>query len=147
MLQLLPIKETIAENTEFAANPACQETLEPSIAYYKKIGYHPPWIGYYIEQDGHIVGSAAFKGQPLDGKVEIAYVVFDAFRQQGIATKACKILVEMAQKTDASIRITAQTLPDNNYSTRILQKNNFKLLGSFMHEEDGEVWEWEHQTN
>jgi len=47
---------------------------------------------------------------------------------------------------DRSVRITARTLPEKNYSTRILEKNNFVLLGFVTDPEDGEVWEWEYKN-
>ena len=89
------------------------------------------------------MGAAAFKGKPRDGKVEIAYGTFPQFQQQGIATKICLELIKLSLKTDPSVTITARTLPEENYSVRLLRKNNFKLLGTVIDEEDGPVWEWE----
>ena len=142
-MKFLPIKATLAENTLFLNTPDCDSSLARSVEFYEKIGYHPPWIGYYAQRDGQIVGSAAFKGRPQNGKVEIAYVTFERFRQRGFATEMCRKLVELSVKTDPSIRITAQTLPGENFSTRILRKNGFVYIGTLMHEEDGEIWEWE----
>ncbi len=36
----------------------------------------------------------------------------------------------------------AQTLPEKNASTRILEKLGFSFMGPVQHPEDGEVWEW-----
>jgi [ribosomal protein S5]-alanine N-acetyltransferase len=142
-MQLLPIKQTTEENIDFINDPACNETLNMTIAFYKRVGFNPPWIGYYAEENGELIGSAAFKGKPINNTVEIAYNTFENHQHQGIGTRICKQLVELAMATDPSVRITARTLPEKNYSTRILEKNNFILLGFVTDPEDGEVWEWE----
>jgi RimJ/RimL family protein N-acetyltransferase len=144
-MTLLPIKQTLSENEAFASNPLCDETLGMCIEFYKKVGFNPPWIGYYIEENGELVGSAAFKGKPISNTVEIAYSTFDKHQQKGIGTKICKQLVELSLASDPSVRITARTLPEKNYSTRILEKNNFILLGFVTDPDDGEVWEWEYK--
>ena len=144
-MQLLPIKQTLEENGEFIDNPACNETLNMSIEFYKKVGFNPPWICYYAEENGELIGNAAFKGKPVNNTVEIAYGTMEAHRQKGVGTKICKKLVELSLATDPSVKITARTLPEKNYSTRILEKNNFILLGFVTDPEDGEVWEWEYK--
>lgn len=144
-MTLLPIKETMEENEAFADNTLCTETLGMSIEFYKRVGFNPPWICYYAEEKGELVGSAAFKGKPINNIVEIAYGTMEKHRQKGIATKICKLLVELSLATDPSVRITARTLPENNYSTRVLRNNNFILLGVVTDPEDGEVWEWEYK--
>ena len=135
--------QTLEENPEFLENPDCQDTLGMSVDFYKKVGFNPPWICYYASVDGTLVGSAAFKGKPKDGKVEIAYGTFPEWRNQGIGTNICRQLVLLSLKTDAEVIITARTLPEENFSTRILRKNGFTLLGTVRDEEDGNVWEWE----
>jgi RimJ/RimL family protein N-acetyltransferase len=144
-MELLPIKEHLHENADFAANVACKESLGMCIDFYKRVGYNPPWICYYVEQDGQLVAAAAFKGKPVDNKIEIAYGTFAPYQNQGIGTKIAETLVKLAQQTDPSVRITAQTLMQENYSTKILRKNNFVIIGTAMDEDEGEVWEWEYQ--
>jgi ribosomal-protein-alanine N-acetyltransferase len=141
-MQLLPIQEGADENKEFISDPLCQESLSMTIEFYKKVGFLPPWIGYYVKQDGDLVGCAAFKGQPVNGTVEIAYGTFEKYRKQGIGTSICKQLVDLSLKTDPTVKITARTLPEENFSTRILKKNNFIFSGIVDDPEDGEVWEW-----
>jgi|SRR5258706_4779907 len=118
MIQLIPIKKELEENQEFANNPLCNDTLSMTIEFFKRIGFVPPWIGYCVQLNGQFVGSAAFKGQPINGKVEIAYGTMEPFRNQGIGTQICKALVKLSLKTDPSIKITARTLPGNNFSTK-----------------------------
>jgi RimJ/RimL family protein N-acetyltransferase len=143
---LLPIKEHIQDNKIFIDHPLCQETLPMTIDFYKKVGFHEPWICYYVQMDHALVGSAAFKGQPIDGTVEIAYGTFPPYQQQGIGTRICRSLVDLALKTDPLVRITARTLPEENFSTRILRKNGFQLAGTVNDPEDGDVWEWVYQN-
>jgi RimJ/RimL family protein N-acetyltransferase len=144
-MKLLPIQEHLHENQEFANTPDCQDSLYMCIDFYKKVGFNPPWICYYALLNGSLVAAAAFKGKPVNGKVEIAYGTFPAYQQQGIGTRITYTLVQLSLKTDPAVRITARTLMDENFSVRILRKNNFKLLGTVMDDEDGEVWEWEYE--
>jgi RimJ/RimL family protein N-acetyltransferase len=141
-LQLIPIKKTIDENEEFFGNPDCHDTLQLTIDFFTIFGYAPPWIGYYVTDGNQIVGSAGFKGKPIDNEIEIAYGTFERFRQKGIGTGSCKLLVDLALQTDPSVKITARTLSLKNYSARILEKNGFDQVGPIMDPEDGEIWEW-----
>lgn len=144
VIELLPIMEHLNENKDFVNHLNCQESIYMSIEFYKKVGFQIPWIGYYARVNNNLVGCVGFKGKPTEGKVEIAYGTFPQFRKMGIGTAMCKQLVQLSLKTDSSIRILARTLAEENYSTRILRNNGFKLLGTVIDEEDGEVWEWEY---
>ncbi len=90
-------------------------------------------------------GAGLFKGQPVNGKVEIAYGTFEQYRNQGIGTLICKQLVDLSLRTDPSVKITARTLSSKNFSTKILEKNGFEFIGSIYDAEDGEVCEWEYK--
>ena len=116
-----------------------------TIEYYTKIGFEIPWIGYFASIDNVLVGSAGFKGKPVDGRVEIAYGTFPRFREKGIGAEICNRLVQLSLKTDPSVRICARTFAEENYSSKILTKNRFELRGTVMDDEDGEVWEWEYK--
>ena len=143
-LQLIPIKEFLHENTEFEAHPYCRETLEMSVMFYSRVGYVVPWIGYYASLDGDWVGSGGFKGRPIDGRVEIAYGTFPSFQHKGIGTMICKELVMLTLRTDPTVKITARTLMEENYSAKILRKNGFLWQGVVVDPDDGKVWEWEY---
>jgi [ribosomal protein S5]-alanine N-acetyltransferase len=140
---LVPVYEHLEENPELSVNPLCQESLHMSIGFYKKVGFNPPWICYYVTQGDEMMGCAGFKGKPVNGSVEIAYGTFESQRNQGVGTRICKILVDLALEADPDVRITARTLPENNFSTKILKKNNFHFIGNVLDPEDGNVWEWE----
>jgi RimJ/RimL family protein N-acetyltransferase len=127
---------------EIYANPDCQELFESYPAYYFKMGYHPPWIGYLVIRNGRVVGVGGFIGKPIEGKVEIAYGTFKEFEGQGIASFSCKQLISIAKTTNPEIIITAKTSPEPNASTKILQRNGFKFTGIVQDEGIGDAWEW-----
>jgi [ribosomal protein S5]-alanine N-acetyltransferase len=143
-MRLLPIDIDETKNAKFRNNQECVEILNVYPDYYQRVGYNKPWIGYFATVDGHeMVGGGGFKGQPQDGKVEIAYGTFKKYEGQGIGTEICRQLVLLSLQTDPSIRITARTLLENNASAQILKRNGFACTGMVFDEEDGEVWEWE----
>ena len=110
--------------------------------HFQKTGYCPPWVGYLAFDRETCVGTCAFKTPPIDGSVEIAYATFDQYRDQGYATAMVQSLIEIAHTADPNIAITAQTLAENNASTRVLLKTGFIRIGDIIHPEDGRVWEW-----
>lgn len=146
-MELIPIKETPGENEAFINNPDCRDITNMTIEFYKKVGFIEPWIGYFAKLNGDYVGMAGFKGQPVNGTIEIAYGTFEKFQNQGVGTSICKELVALSLKTDPSIKITARTLSERNSSTSILEKNHFKFAGTVNDPEDGEVWEWSYHGN
>src|SRR5688572_19817428 len=101
-MTLLPIKQTLEENEAFAKNPLCNESLYMCIDFYKRVGFNPPWICYYVEENGELTGSAAFKGEPINNTVEISYGTMEKHRQRGVGTRICKQLVELSLAADAS---------------------------------------------
>jgi [ribosomal protein S5]-alanine N-acetyltransferase len=145
-MELIPVLEHLDENPEFVNNLRCRESLQMTVDFYKRIGFLPPWIGYYVKENEILVGCAAFKGRPVNGMIEIAYGTFEEFRNQGVGTNICKILVDLALKTDPAVRVTARTLAENNYSTKILKKNKFQFIGGLVDPDDGDIWEWEYKS-
>ena len=141
---LLPIRQTLSENAQFLNHPDCEPGLSMTIEFFDKIGYNPPWIGYYAQLNGNLVGGCAFKGKPKNGRVEIAYGTFPQYQHQGVGAEMCKQLLQLALKTDPAVTVTARTLPEESYSTRILRKNGFVHLGTIWDDDDGDVWEWEY---
>jgi RimJ/RimL family protein N-acetyltransferase len=140
MVKLIPIEKDM--DISHITDEPVKSNLELTFEYYEKIGFAKPWISYLIEVQDECVGICAFKGKPVDNRVEIAYHTFPAYEGQGIATQACKMLVDIAQNEDQNITITARTLPEKNASTSVLTKNKFNLTGTVMDPDDGEVFEW-----
>lgn len=144
-LSLIPIPLSCEMPEPAFDNEDCKGILEAWKSFYPKIGYEEPWIGYFAIREGVPVGGCAFKGAPKNGKVEIAYGTFPAFQRQGVATEMTRLLVRLAQKTDPEVKVTAQTLPTNRVSAKVLVANGFAHTRNFLHEEDGEVLEWEYR--
>jgi len=119
-----------------------RKNCEMSAAWYGKVGYLPPWVGYIAVMDDAVVGGGGFKEPPQDRRVEIAYFTAPEFQGRGHATSTARALVAIVTQTDPSLLIAAQTLPEENASTSILRKLGFRLHGAIHHPEDGEVWEW-----
>ncbi|MGD9563183.1 MAG: GNAT family N-acetyltransferase [Pyrinomonadaceae bacterium] len=130
---------------EIFNSPDCKQLLSMYEDFYPKIGFDPPWVGYFVVRDEGVVGSCSFVGKPQVGKVEIAYWTFKEFEGQGIASFACEELVSIALRSDPSVTVTAKTAPENNASTKILERNGFILEGVVQDHEIGDAWLWIHQ--
>lgn len=115
------------------------------LEHYKRTDYTPPWIGYMVRRDDEFVAGVGFVGKPVNNTVEIAYGTFPAYQQQGIAAAGCRMLVQLALQTDPAVRVIAHTLPEENYSTKILKKNGFQWIGMAHDDDEGPVWEWEYR--
>ena len=124
-MELLPIKETADDNIRYIQDPVCRETIFMTIEFYKKVGYTPPRICYYVKQNNQLVASAGFKGKPSNGTIEIAYGTFEKYRKQEIGTAICRLLVDLALKTEPAIRITARTLPEEKFFDKNPEEKQF----------------------
>jgi RimJ/RimL family protein N-acetyltransferase len=104
----------------------------------------PPWCGYLaLLADGLIVGTCAYKAPPTTaGEVEIAYFTFPPYENRGIASAMAAELVRLAWEAPQVRRVTAHTLPEQNASTRILQRLHFRCLRTIQDPEDGPIWRW-----
>ncbi|MGC3944951.1 MAG: GNAT family N-acetyltransferase [Chryseolinea sp.] len=143
-VELHRIQPTLEQNNQFLSRLESTEILDMTIKFYARIGYSLPWVGYFAVINDDIVGSAGFKGRPLQGKVEIAYGTLPAFQHRGIGTEICRQLVSIARAADPGIIVTARTLRKESHSTKILRKNSFIKKGTVLDPEDGKVWEWEY---
>lgn len=99
-------------------------------------------MGYLIIKNDQVVGSCSFVGKPIDGQVELAYWAFQEFEGHGIASFACGGLIEIAQKEDPNVIVTAKTAPEKNTSSRILEKHGFTFSKVVQDEEIGDAWQW-----
>ena len=130
------IRAHIAEIREFALH--LQQRLASSHS-------DPKWCGYLVvnSQTQQVVGFCDFKGPPTkDGTVEISYSIFLEFQGRGSATHTVKQQIAVAFTESKVKRIIADTLPEHNASTRVLEKNGFKLLEAVDDTAVGLVWRW-----
>ncbi len=142
-LKLIPININEDKTEKIFASENCRQVLDIYKTYYPKIGFNFPWIGYFIlNEDNIIVGSCSFTGKPVNNEVEIAYYTFKENEGKGIGAFACKELIEIARTADASVIITAKTAPEHNQSTKILERNNFKLDSVVKDDDIGDAWLW-----
>jgi [ribosomal protein S5]-alanine N-acetyltransferase len=141
-MELKPIALNIDKSEEMYRSENCQILLKMYEEYYPEIGYNLPWVGYFVINENQIVGCCGFKGQPNEGKVEIAYWTFQEFEGQGIASFSCKELVLISQQFNPTVIITATTAPEHNASTKILQNNGFTFTEIVQDHEIGDAWLW-----
>jgi ribosomal-protein-alanine N-acetyltransferase len=146
MMELKVLSPDIDKSDSIFNSQECQEILKIYDDYYPGIGFNMPWVGYFVVRDHQIVGCCGFTGKPQDGKVEISYWTFKAFEGQGIASFACKSLIDISRQTDPTLIITAKTAPEYNASTKILQRNGFIYTGIVQDHEIGDAWLWVYQT-
>jgi [ribosomal protein S5]-alanine N-acetyltransferase len=143
VVELLPIAESGDVTLPSSGMPdMIRQNCAATASFYKAVGFSPPWIGYVSVADGHPVGGGGFKGPPQHNSVEIAYYTLAALEGRGWATATARALIKIVRSIDPTIAVTAQTLPQGNASTRLLSNLGFKLEGSVVHPEDGEVWNW-----
>jgi len=90
-----------------------------------------PWYTYFLlvrASDRAAVGVCGFKGAPsLFGSVELGYAMHEDYRNFGYMTEAVRALVDWAFEQENCSRVTAETLPDNFASQRVLQKAGLSL--------------------
>lgn len=92
------------------------------------VGYGMWLIG--LRAEGLIIGSAGFKGKPdRYGMVEIGYGISPHFRRQGYTFEAVCALLAWAFRQPDVLHVTAECLPDNAGSKRILEKSGMTNLG------------------
>jgi RimJ/RimL family protein N-acetyltransferase len=141
-MKLKIIDKTEDRTSEMYSSMDCQQVMTMYEDYYPKIGFHLPWVGYFVISQNIVVGSCGFLGQPKNGRVEIAYWTFKEFEGQGIASFSCKELISISKQADPIITVTAKTAPEHNASTKILQNNGF-IFSEIVHDEEiGDAWLW-----
>ncbi len=122
--------------------PVALEALAATAAQYAHGGFEPPWIGYLAVEGGLCVGTCAFKGAPRAGRLEIAYFTFPAHEGRRLATSMAAALVDIAGAAAPGVMVTAQTLPEEGASTRVLTRLGFQRAGTADDPDAGPVWEW-----
>lgn len=140
-MDLEPITPELLARADVQASEVMKGACEATLAMYADAGSTPPWVGYLAGESGVFAGACAFKTPPNADGVEIAYFTFPGHEGRGVATRMAKRLIEIAEIHGES-RVRAQTLPENNASTHILEKLGFTCVGPVQHPEDGTVWEW-----
>lgn len=90
-----------------------------------------------IGDSGEIVGGCTFKGEPVDGRVEIGYGVARSARCRGIATAAVSQLLKLAAASGLVREVEAHILPGNIASSKVVSGLGF-APGQAIVDPDGE---------
>ena len=143
-LQLLPIDQSggVALLTDVLPDFVGENCIATA-AFYRMVGFQPPWFGYISTANGRPVGGGGFKSPPQANRVEIAYHTLPEMEGQGFASSTARELISMARRAVPETTISAQTLPTLNSSNALLKKLGFTFYGALFHPEDGDVWEWQ----
>ena len=108
------------------------------------------WVlGFQIQlrEADRVVGQCGFKGPPsAEGVVEISYYVYPDHEGKGFGTESARAMTEHALSQDGVTIVRAHTLPEQNASTRILEKCEFEKIGEVTDPDDGQVWRWEKEV-
>jgi [ribosomal protein S5]-alanine N-acetyltransferase len=92
----------------------------------RKVHEPPAWWVHQIVVDGVVVGDIGFHGPPDSGRtVEIGYSVVPAWRDFGVASRACELILQRAWQDGAKI-VIAETDHDNLASQAVLLRNGFR---------------------
>lgn len=106
---------------------------------------HPaPWIGYLFVRasDGALLGNGGFVAPPDSaGVVEIGYEIAPAYWNQGYATTAARLMIDLAFAHGATA-IIAHALGNWNASNAVLQKLDMRFVEELTDPELGQVWRW-----
>ena len=141
-LNLIPIIPNEDKSNPIYASENCQNVLQMWDEFYPRIGYHVPWNGYFVVENGRVLGTCGFTGKPVDNRVEASYWTFEENEGKGIASRACAALIKIARHENPHIIITAKTLPEKNPSTTVLERNGFQFSRIVQDHEIGDAWEW-----
>ncbi len=132
----------IAPDLELPADAT--PVLRDVVAQVLAMPLHPaPWGGYLAYDGDRVIGTCAFKNAPTPARpAEIAYFTFPPFERRGYATAMARELVQLAA-AERGPRLVAETLPEVNPSTRVLQRVGFHRAGEGVDHEVGRTWRWE----
>jgi [ribosomal protein S5]-alanine N-acetyltransferase len=106
--------------------------------------YRAPWIGYLFMRtsDGALLGNGGFVAPPdRAGVVEIGYEIAPAHQNQGYATTAARLLIDLAFQHGASA-VIGHALGNWNASNAVLQKLGMRFVEELPDPELGPVWRW-----
>lgn len=93
-----------------------------------EIARRPRWWIYQVVVDGLVVGDIGFHGPPTETwprTVEIGYGLVAPWWGQGVATRACALILATAW-ADGADEVLARADPANRASQRVLVKNGFR---------------------
>lgn len=93
--------------------------------------------GYYKVYADEYIGLGALTFDEGSGDLEIEYMLLPEYWGYGHGSELVGILTKMAEKSGLSSSVSAITDPTNERSVKILLKNGYRLIRSYINE-DGE---------
>jgi RimJ/RimL family protein N-acetyltransferase len=103
------------------------------------------WLCYLpvLKEENMLVGSCGYKGDPVNGMIEIGYEVARDYRGNGLATEMAEHLIKYALLDPAIEYVQAHTLAEVNESGTVLRKCGMQKMEELEDPEDGKIWRWE----
>jgi ribosomal-protein-alanine N-acetyltransferase len=91
----------------------------------------PRWGLYWVvlREPRTLIGTAGYKGGPMNGVVELGYGIVAEHQRRGYATEATRALVDHAFSKGEVTAVIAETLPDLVQSIGVLEKCRFRFIG------------------
>lgn len=134
LVRIAPDMQLPAETTEQLRKVVAQTLALPR--------QPEPWGGYLAYDGERLIGTCAFKNAPArDRPPELAYFTFPPFEGRGYAAAMARELVHLARGQGVH-SVIAETLPEENPSTRVLRKVGFHRAGEGVDDEVGRTWRW-----
>lgn len=125
--------------------PVFPESITCWQAHPEKLNEERGWSAYLFihRQDGILVGDGGFKGRPdNDGGVEIGYALIPAYRGQGLASEATRVLADLAFEQPEVTSVCAETLTDGYASMRVVQKLGMTFDSVIHSQTEGDIFRW-----
>lgn len=115
-------------------------------ARYAKAETGEPWrIQWLIVADGLASGTIGFKGDPVQGRLEVGYGVVSSQRGRGVATSALAQLLALLEGTE--FIVGAETAAWNLASQSVLRHLGFAEVGRRFDRDEGvELVTWERRA-
>lgn len=110
-----------------------------------RLAAHPEeaeWLMHFFFVNGLLVGSGGYVGRPRGGIVEIGYEIAPGQQRKHYGTGAAAALVAKAFTSGEVKAVIAHTLPEDNPSTKVLERNGFSNEGEMKDAQQGTVWRW-----
>lgn len=129
----------IAVEPGWAGFPEVLEYLREA----RRAGASDRWGLHLVFDDGALVGTAGWKGRPVDGVAELGYAIAPARRGRGLATAVVRKLLARARIAGVHT-VVAHTLAEPSPSTSVLARCGFVEVGEpLVDADDGVIARWE----
>lgn len=122
------LEALIKETQDEGLRVAYEEMLSGCKANPESRVWYTPWK-ICLKGDKQCIGYVGFKGQEVDGSVEIGYGIDEAYRNKGYCKEVLKAIVEWVFSEENIYFIEAETEDSNEASKKVLASLEFKADG------------------